>query len=81
MNYWVRCYEKKKQAADNRTELKYSKENFLIANKGILNKVGDESLSALPYDENTIILPNDIKQWPMIRQMEKIKVIDVTIVR
>lgn len=67
----------KKQAADNRTELKYSKENFLIANKGILNKVGDESLSALPYDENTIILPNDIKQWPMIRQMEKIKVIDV----
>lgn len=49
----------------------------MIANKGILNKVGDESLSALPYDENTIILPNDIKQWPMIRQMEKIKVIDV----
>lgn len=69
--------QEKKRAADSRVELKYLKEDFLIANKGILNKVGDESLSALPYDENTILLPDDIKQWPMVRQMEKVQVIDI----
>lgn len=69
--------QEKKRAADSRVELKYLKEDFLIANKGILNKVGDESLSALPYDENTILLPDDIKQWPMVRQMEKVQVIDM----
>lgn len=69
--------KEKKQAADSRTELKYLKEDFMIINKGILNKVGDESLSALPYDETTILLPEDISQWPMIRQMEKVQVVDI----
>lgn len=70
--------KEKKQAADSRTELKYLKEDFMIVNKGILNKVGDESLSALPYDETTMLLPEDINQWPMIRQMEKVQVIDIS---
>lgn len=70
--------KEKKQAADSRTELKYLKEDFMISNKGILNKVGDESLSALPYDETTIHLPENINQWPMVRQMEKVQVIDLS---
>lgn len=66
----------KKCAADNRLELKYIKEDFLVANKSILNKVGDESLTALPYDEAAIFLPENINQWTMVRQMEKIQVVD-----
>ena len=38
--------KEKKQAADSRTELKYLKEDFMISNKGILNK-----------DDNNIPLP------------------------
>lgn len=70
--------QEKKRAADNRAELKYLKEDFMIVNKGILNKVGDESLSALPYDEASILLPEDINHWSMVRQMEKIQVVDVS---
>jgi len=70
----------KKQAADSRTELKYLKEDFMVANKSILNKVGDESLSALPYNEASILLPENINQWPMVQQMNKIQVVDASVV-
>ncbi len=68
----------KKQAADSREKLEYLKENFMLANKSILNKVGDESLSALPYDDTSILLPENINQWTMVRQMEKVQVIDTS---
>lgn len=68
----------KKQAADSRTELKYLKEDFMVANKNILNKVGDESLSALPYNEASVLLPKNINQWPMVQQMNKIEVVDTS---
>lgn len=70
--------KEKMQAADSRTKLKYLKKDFMTVNKGILNKVGDESLSALPYDETTILLPENINQWPMVRQMEKVQVVDIS---
>jgi len=66
----------KKAAADSQKQLKYLKEDFMVANKSILNKVGDESLSALSYNEDTISLPINICQWPMVQQMEKIMVVD-----
>lgn len=68
----------KKQAADNRTELAYLKEKFMVDNKSILNKVGDESLSALSYNEASILLPKNINQWPMVQQMNKIQVVDAS---
>lgn len=65
----------KKQAANNKTTLKYIKGEFLASNKSILSKVGDESLSAIEYDDATITLPKEINKWAMVRQMEKIQVI------